>query len=254
MFLVLVTYLTALALSAIAAYYSIIGLTTIFAASFWPIVIMGSSLELAKIVALTWVYRNWNTAHNLMKAYLCIAIFILMFITSMGTFGYLSKAHTEVTTVSGVTAIRLETLTQQEKLLRERLQYLLQQTNKVEGVNTKIDRQVQDVTSKLEAVNQEKLPLLQEKNKLDADVGPLKYIAELIYGESSATQIDKAVRAVIILIVTVFDPLAVALLIAANSTTVPKPNTIQSVEQKPLKKRGRPRRMVQIDPDSIVRF
>ena len=90
--------LVAIALSAIAAYFSVIGLTTIFAASFWPVVIMGGTLEVAKVVAASWIYRNWNITPFSIKAYLVASILALMFITSMGTFGYLSKAHIDQTT------------------------------------------------------------------------------------------------------------------------------------------------------------
>ena len=89
------TFLTALALSGVSAYYSVIGLAAIFPGSFWPIIIMGSVLEMAKLVTVSWLYRNWKTCPLLMKSYYVVACIILMMITSMGIFGYLSKAHLE---------------------------------------------------------------------------------------------------------------------------------------------------------------
>ena len=100
MFLILLTFLTALAISTVAIYYSVLGLTAIFAAAFWPIVIMGSVLEVAKLVTASWLYQNWETIPRLLKAYLTTAIIILMVITSMGIFGFLSKAHVEQTAPS----------------------------------------------------------------------------------------------------------------------------------------------------------
>ena len=93
--MIFLTLLIALALSGVAAYYSVIGLAAIFPGSFLPIVIMGSTLEAAKLVTVSWLYRNWKVAHFGMKSYLTVATVILMLITSMGIFGYLSKAHLE---------------------------------------------------------------------------------------------------------------------------------------------------------------
>ena len=97
MFLGIVTLLVAISISAIAAYYSIIGLTAIFAAAFLPIVLMGSVLEVGKIVTAIWLHTYWNKASFLIKTYLTTAVVVLMFITSMGIFGFLSKSHIEQT-------------------------------------------------------------------------------------------------------------------------------------------------------------
>ena len=88
-------FLTAIALSGIAAYYSVIGLAQIFPGSYWPIIIMGSVLEAAKLVTVSWVYNNWKNTFSALKVYFLIAVVLLMAITSMGIFGYLSKAHIE---------------------------------------------------------------------------------------------------------------------------------------------------------------
>jgi len=95
MFLGLLTLLVAISISVIAAYYSIIGLTAIFAAAFLPIVLMGSVLEVGKLLATVWLHQNWRRAPFIMKTYLCTAVVVLMFITSMGVFGFLSKSHIE---------------------------------------------------------------------------------------------------------------------------------------------------------------
>lgn len=255
-----ITLATALLLSCIAAYYSVIGLTSIFTGAFWSIVLMGSSLELGKVVAISWVYRNWKTASKVIKYYLVTAIAVLMMITSMGTFGYLSKAHTTSTSDNNAAALKLKVVEQQEAMQQQRLQFLIAQTNKVTGINKGIDRQIQQVTEKLEAISKEKAVLLQAKNTLDAEVGPLKFIADMIYGESDTSQTERAVRLVIILLVLVFDPLAVVLLIAAN-TAIPqkkyyyqKKNTSMTKKVKELIRKPLRRKTVEINKDSIVRM
>ena len=91
----------ALTISSVAAYYSIAGLTAIFAAAFWPIVIMGSVLEVGKIVTTVWLHTYWTHLKWLLKSYMSLAVIVLMFITSMGIFGFLSRAHIEVTSQAG---------------------------------------------------------------------------------------------------------------------------------------------------------
>ena len=101
MLFALITLLSAISLSAIAAYYSVIGLMAIFAASPIPIAIMGGALEFSKLIAASWAYKNWSVAPRFLKYYFTIAVIILMFITSLGIFGYLSKAHSDQSLVSG---------------------------------------------------------------------------------------------------------------------------------------------------------
>ena len=95
-------FFTAIALSIIAAFYSVIGLAQIFPGSFWPIVLMGAVLEIAKLVTVSWLYNNWKDTVLAMRYYFLIAILFLMLITSMGIFGFLSRAHIESNIVVGV--------------------------------------------------------------------------------------------------------------------------------------------------------
>jgi hypothetical protein len=215
---VLLPFLTAIGLSAIAAYYSVIGLAQIFPGSFWPIILMGSILEASKLVTVSWLYNNWNETNRLMKYYFTTAVVLLMLITSMGIFGYLSKAHLESNVTLGANTVQIKTLETQEKIARERLDYLLKRAGDPATATRKIDTQIQDTQAELKRISNEKLPLLAEENKLSAEIGPIKYIAELFYDKDDPSFIDKAVRAVIIIIIFVFDPLAVLLLIAANQT------------------------------------
>lgn len=231
--MILLTFATAIALSVIAAYYSIIGLAAIFTGAFWPIVIMGSVLEASKLVTASWLYRNWHICPKLLKSYLTSAVVILMIITSMGIFGFLSKAHIDSTLTAGANSVEIRTLNQQEKIVKERLEYLLKRAGDPETASARIDRQIQDSQKELAEINRRRLPLLQEETKLLAEVGPIKYIGDLVYGTDDADGINKAVRLVIMLIMVVFDPLAVLLLIAANmSMNQSKRNKLEPPQEK----------------------
>ena len=215
---VLFPLLTALALSAIAAFYSVIGLAQIFPGSFWPIILMGAVLEAAKLVTVSWVYNNWNQTTKLMRYYFSVAVVLLMLITSMGIFGYLSKAHLESNVVLGANTVQLKTIETQEKIARDRLEYLLKQASDPEKINPRVDRDIRATQAELKKLSEQKLPLMAEENKLAAEIGPIKYIAELFYSKEDPAFIDKAVRAVIITIIIVFDPLAILLLIASQQS------------------------------------
>jgi len=224
--MIYITFLTAISLSGIAAYYSIIGLAAIFVGAFWPVVFMGSVLEVSKLVTASWLYRNWKVAPVLLKSYLTAAVVLLMLITSMGIFGFLSKAHIDSTLNSGANTVELKTINQQEKITKERLDYLLARAKDPSTASGKLDKQIQDTQKDLTEISKKKLPLMKEDIKLSADVGPIKYVAQLIYGDTE-DGIDKAVRLVIMIIMVVFDPLAVLLLISANISMNLKPETGQ---------------------------
>ena len=217
MFFVVLMLLSALSVSAVAAYYSIIGLIAIFAASPAPIAIMGASLEVAKLVTASWLYKNWDNAPRVMKYYFTVAVVILVFITSVGIFGFLSKAHLEANINVGETSVQLKMLKERESMLNERLQYLYKKAgDDPEKIARATNRAILKTQDNLQKIKIEQLPLLKEENKQMAEVGPLKYIAELIYGDDVESHFDSAVRFVIILLVFVFDPLAVLLIVASN--------------------------------------
>jgi hypothetical protein len=187
---------------------------------------MGSVLEIAKLVTVSWLYNNWKETNRIMRYYFSVAIVLLMLITSMGIFGYLSKAHLESNVVIGANSVQLKTLETQEKIAKDRLTYLLQRAGDPATATRKIDNQIQETQAELKRIANEKLPLLAEENKLTAEIGPIKYIAEAFFSKDDPDFIDKAVRAVIFIIIVVFDPLAVLLLIASQQTlrnmTVPE--------------------------------
>ena len=255
--------IVALALSAVAAYYSIIGLTTIFASAFIPIVIMGSTLEAAKIVAISWVYRNWQTASRLVKYYLVTAIVILMLITSMGTFGYLSKAHMDQAIPTGNVQDKInlidekikgerETIDAYRKALKqmdEAVDQTLSRTDDEKGATkasslrksqqkerAALAEGISKSQSNIIGLQEQRAPVSAEIRKITAEVGPIKYIAELIYGVADDALLDKAVRWVIILIVMVFDPMAVVMLLAANQGMATKEVPVKERVNKPAVK------------------
>ena len=241
MIFTILTFLSAISISVIAAGYSIMGLATLFSGAVVPIIAMGTALEIGKLVSASWLYQNWSnkSVSKFLKAYLFSAVVILIFITSMGIFGFLSKAHLDQVKPTSSNAIKIELLdskinTQQNRI--ERSQNTLNQLDKAldvyiekefvtrglkerkkqEPERLALNEEITDASNILGELMLEKNTLKIEQDKIDAEVGPLKYVAELIYGEDAKDHFDKAVRIVIIVLVFVFDPLAVLLLISAN--------------------------------------
>lgn len=357
MFLTILTLLSALSISAVAIFYSIAGLAAIFAGAAIPIMIMGSVLEVGKLVTASWLYQHWRQAPRFLKYYLTIAVVVLMFITSMGIFGYLSKAHveqtapttlisskivqlddqivrengkierwnTELERLNAGTSVRIDNLvdseqqkldkifnridkeiaditlianqnieTQKERItqakeradrdikqiqdrmkgafskskfdkeidqvrknevavaasaqreiiaiqnkLNEDIQKIKDKyAGQIESLTTKIteftseasektgdiEAKIKELETKIQGsyklvdgYNEEKYALKGQIKEIEVEVGPIKYIAEFVYGtEANENMLEEAVRWVIIIIIFVFDPLAVLLLIAAN--------------------------------------
>ena len=246
----LLPFIIAIALSSIAAFYSVIGLAQIFPGSFWPIILMGSVLEAAKLVTVSWLYNNWEETNRLMKYYFAIAIVLLMAITSMGIFGYLSRAHIESNIVVGANTVQLKTIETQEKIARDRLDYLLARAKDPSTASNKLDKQIQETQAELTRLTKEKLPMMAEENKLTAEIGPIKYIAEIFYDRNDAGFIDKAVRLVIFTIIVVFDPLAVLLLIASNQTYKRIKLDMNPIE--PFKRKAKKKKKVDMGPTNSL--
>ena len=222
-----VTFLSAILLSSVSAYYSIVGLTTIFMGAFWPIVLMGVALEFAKLVAASWLYQNWGRASILLRIYLTTAVLILVMITSMGIFGFLAKSHIDSTMDNKTNATELETLNAEEQIITTRLNYLLSRAQTLsrsensEIASNRIEREIKDTQKHLSKLNQVKSSLLKNENELVAHIGPIFYLAQLFYNDPQ-NSVDKSVRLVIIAIMFVFDPLAVLLFIAGNMLATDK--------------------------------
>ena len=235
----LLTLITALAISAVAAFYSIVGLMAIFSASAISIAVMGVVLEIGKLITASWLYQNWKKIPRLLKYYLTLAVVVLMFITSMGIFGYLSKAHIDQGTGTAELYLKVERIDNSissERKIIERAEKQIgmldsaldkyielgaitkglgkreEQEEERNLLNTTVSNaqlRIDDLLDKKTEFN------LQIKN-FEAEVGPLKYISALFYGEDALDYIDRSVRYVILILVFVFDPLAVLLIIAAN--------------------------------------
>jgi hypothetical protein len=246
MFLSLITLAVALSLSIIAAWYSIAGLAAIFAAAVVPIMIMGGILELAKVVVTLWLHEYWRQSRWLMKAYLVPAVFILMLITSMGIFGFLSKAHSDQSMISGDVQAKIALYDEKIKTEKENIdanrKALKQMDEAVDQVmgrsqdekgadkavtlrraqqkeRARIIADIAESQKKITSLNEERAPIAAEVRKVEAEVGPIKYIAALIYGDSpDANILEKAVSWVIIILVSVFDPLAIMMLLAATES------------------------------------
>ena len=240
MFLTLITFISAISISLIAAGYSILGLATLFAGAYVPIIAMGSALEVGKLVAASWLYHNWRSdIPKSLKAYLFTSIIILIFITSIGIFGFLSKAHLDQVKPTAGNAEQIElidkkirqeekiieraekTLNQLDKALdvyidKEYVSRGLKERNKQKEERDLLNKSIDEAMAKIADLNNSKSSINIEQLKLEADVGPLKYVAELIYGDNAKDHFDSAVRIIILILIFVFDPLAVLLLIAAN--------------------------------------
>ena len=240
MTLALIVLGVALAISGVAAFYSIVGLMAIFSASALSIAVMGSVLEVGKLATASWLYQNWKKVPRFLKYYLTGAVVILMFITSMGIFGYLSKSHIDAGTGTSELYVKLERLdsnieSERKSISRaegqlEKLDFALERYIELNAVSKglrKRDEQKPERDALSQTVNesQDKIDIyLDERAEIqlkiksfEVEVGPLKYISALLFGESdSVNYLDKAVRYVIILLIFVFDPLAVLMLIAAN--------------------------------------
>lgn len=237
MFFAALLMLVALAITSVAGYFSILGLMAIFPASPIAIAAMGIVLELAKLVTASWVYRNWKIANKLLKTYFTIAVVVLSFITSMGVFGYLSKAHIEHTTVGGSAQLQIAQLESQKTAAERRLKNAQTSLDTLDRLTTgenildanfirnrqkreraALNNEIEVATTDIQTIETNLIPLKTESLVLEAEVGPIKYVAELFYGSGDNATIDKAVRMMIIILIFVFDPLAILLIIAANMT------------------------------------
>jgi hypothetical protein len=246
MFLSYLTLAVALSLSVIAAYYSIAGLAAIFAAAVIPIIVMGSVLEVGKVVVTLWLHEYWSRCRLLMKLYLVPAVAVLMLVTSMGIFGFLSKAHSDQSLISGDVQSKIAVYDEKIKTQKENIEANRKALKQMdEGVDQVLGRSTdekgadkavalrraqQKERARLQAeisqsqqlvseLNDARAPIAAEVRKVEAEVGPIKYIAQFIYGDNSdANLLEKAVTWVIILLVVVFDPLAIMMLLAATES------------------------------------
>jgi hypothetical protein len=313
MFIAILTLISALSISAVAAFYSIVGLATIFPGAYWPVILMGSVLEAGKLVCASWLYRNWHVTHRALRTYLFASVIVLCLITSMGIFGFLSKAHLETNfqssnntqsiaiinsqikaeqdvidrqqeiikrnsgagggsgeriaqlrdkikqmdkeveayTSQGATSTIFNDkvakgidLKNQQKAERDRIDAEIKQlTTANSGNNSAAESQIARSQQKIQQLIGQRAPLQSAQIKIDAEIGPIKYIGALAVdvGLAKVVDVEAAVRWVIIIIIFVFDPLAVLMLVAANQsfagrfpTLMEKPRDIIDLERPDL--------------------
>ena len=247
-------FLSALAVSGCAAWFSVAGLISIFSSAPLATGLMGGSLELAKLVAASWIYRNWHTAPRILRYYFTASVVVLSIITSLGIFGYLSKAHLDQAAVTGQSVGELALIDEKIRIHRENIdasrKALKQMDEAVDQVMARssdekgadkavaIRRSQQKergrLLSEIEAeqkevaqLNERRTPLSAEVRKIEAEIGPIKYVAELIYGASTEDMIGRAVRLIIMSLIFVFDPLAILLVIAGNMSLLTRENILK---------------------------
>jgi hypothetical protein len=252
MIFIALIFLSALAVSGCAAWFSVAGLISIFSSAPLATGIMGGSLELAKLVAASWLYRNWRTAPFMLRSYFAIAVVILSIITSLGIFGYLSKAHLDQSVITGQASGQLVVIDDKIRTVKENidanrkaLKQLDEAVDQVMGRSDtekgaeravsirrsqqkerdRLQTEIQTYQTTVGKLNEERAPLAQDVRRIEAEVGPIKYVAELIYTDSSEDNIGRAVRLVIMMLIFVFDPLAILMVIAGNMTIMERSRT-----------------------------
>ena len=239
MFFGLLTLLVALAISTVAAYYSIVGLMAIFAGAKLAIAIMGVVLEIGKLVVASWTFQNWKTSPVSIRYYFVISVIVLMFITSLGIFGFLSRAHIEQSSPTSLLEERIERIDlkveqkngqiqrYQSRLgtLDDALQrYIelgaiskgLRKIGEMDNETSLLKTKIEGLENEIDELTDRKYGLKTKVNLAEVEVGPIRYVASMLYDEVNDSQLEEAVRWIIILLIFVFDPLAVMLVIAAN--------------------------------------
>ena len=239
MFFGLSTLLVALAISTVAAYYSIVGLMAIFAGAKLAIAIMGVVLEIGKLVVASWTFQNWKTSPISIRSYFIVSVVVLMFITSLGIFGFLSRAHIEQSSPTVLLEervdrinLKVEQKTTQINRYQSRLDTLddalqryielgaiskgLRKIGEMDNETSLLKIKIEGLEKEIDDLTDKKYGLKSKINLAEVEVGPIRYVASMIYDEVNETQLEEAVRWIIILLIFVFDPLAVMLVIAAN--------------------------------------
>ena len=265
-FLNYLALVTSIVIAGIAAYFSVLGMATIFAGAYMGTVVMMTALEFGKLVTAAYLHLVWEKL-NYLKYYLLTAVAVLMLITSLGIFGYLSKANIETTLVGDGNNLELsilDTRIEAEESKIERLQDRLAGLDLVVTTGRPQDRNyinrqqrderqqiAEDIDISIDLITQyteEKLPIQRKQLEQDSKIGPIKYVAEVIYGDDATNDmLDNAVRWVIYALIFVFDPLAVLLLVSSTGLIARKKDeeTPKVVENKYV---------IQVPKDKVAKF
>ncbi len=241
MFFGALTLFVALAISTVAAWYSIVGLMAIFSGATQAIMIMGIVLEIGKLTCASWTFTNWKSCPVIMRSYFIISVIVLMFITSLGIFGFLSRAHI---TQSSPTALLEERIERIELKVDQRQTQVNRYQGRLDTLDKALERyielgaiskglakigamdnetsilktKIEGLENEIDGLTDEKYELKTNLSLAEVEVGPIRYVAEMLYDDTSESELEQAVRWIIILLIFVFDPLAVMLVIAANIT------------------------------------
>jgi len=240
MILTILLFISGIAVSVVGAYYSILGLAALFAGAYWAVITMGVTLEIAKLVTVSWLYRNWNLdlLPQSIRAYLLSSVLMLMFITSIGIFGFLSKAHLDTAAPNTGNRLLVKNIERQidsEKKAITGAQKIVDQLDKAldkvidkdadKGLierqkqtteRNKVNNIIANSSKKITDLSNQKLKYDKDQLAIDKEVGPFKYVAEILFGDADDGNLDRAVRFIIICLILVFDPLAVLMLVAVN--------------------------------------
>lgn len=240
MILTILLFISGIAVSVVGAYYSILGLAALFAGAYWAVITMGVTLEVAKLVTVSWLYRNWNLdlLPQSIRAYLLSAVLMLMFITSIGIFGFLSKAHldtaapntgnrllvknierqidSEKKAITGAQKIIDQLDTALDKVIDKDADKGLIERQKQTTERNRVNNIIANSSKKITDLSNQKLKYDKDQLAIDKEVGPFKYVAEILFGDADDGNLDRAVRFIIICLILVFDPLAVLMLVAVN--------------------------------------
>ena len=240
MILTILLFISGIAVSVVGAYYSILGLAALFAGAYWAVITMGVTLEIAKLVTVSWLYRNWNLdlLPQSIRAYLLSAVLMLMFITSIGIFGFLSKAHldtaapntgnrllvknierqidSEKKAITGAQKIIDQLDTALDKVIDKDADKGLIERQKQTTERNRVNNIIANSSKKITDLSNQKLKYDKDQLAIDKEVGPFKYVAEILFGDADDGNLDRAVRFIIICLILVFDPLAVLMLVAVN--------------------------------------
>ena len=251
--------IVAIVLSIAAGTISVIGLAAIFSGAFYAVIVVASILEIAKVVTAAWLHTKWQAIQIQLKVYLSVAVAVLMLITSLGVYGFFARAHIDqqISIQTGessripLVSMKIEqekqnlddvqrqisqidnavaAMTEKGKATRD-AKAALTEAQRQRQTRQQLVTQRQQIVEKIAALQLEKSQLENSVKKHEAEVGPLKYLANTIYGNANSDQLEHAVRLLILTLVFVFDPLAIALIIAAShktATSVPKLAVVQS--------------------------
>tara|TARA_R110000868_G_scaffold9000_10_gene45671 strand:+ start:21895 stop:22797 length:903 start_codon:yes stop_codon:yes gene_type:complete len=229
---------TAILLACVAAYFSVVGLSTIFAGAFWSVIIMGGTLEFAKLVSAAWLHLYWKVAPRAIKYYLTLAVAVLMLITSMGIFGFLSKAHIDSQVKVADNDIEVVLIDQRIERERKTISFVDSQLSLLDNASEEwiANGYVTRAINQRQESKDERATLLREQDQAaealaellskraelnretvrqQAEIGPIKYVAEVIYKDEADSHVDDAARWVIFAIIFAFDPVAVLLLVGS---------------------------------------